>query len=299
MKKDILEEQRPRKRRYIGFIALWVVAWPAVIGIVAVMVLIGVGAVMQLQLGATPPNGANIRAFIAYVTVALVVICLLLIFLQRRSRELVARVGATVLSVYMWAGIALAAVVIVAIPDTSGADANGGIHTQATAAPVVPELAKDPAIAAVLQQVGASDVQLIDYQYVDGYNDPAFPDKEGEYQSFINTATGGFVYGKLTLKRGMTPENERIIAAHEYLHHVWFKLLDKDTKENLTAHLIGMYGNDGEMHKRVQDYVKNGTLYPTELFSYYCTESSNGYLTQYVLDQCNKYINRSTLVLQR
>ncbi|MNU11891.1 hypothetical protein D3C72_2601010 [compost metagenome] len=60
-----------------------------------------------------------------------------------------------------------------------------------------------------------------------------------------------------------------------------------------------MYGNDELMQRQVESYADTQTLQPTELFSYYCTGSSDTYLSSYVLSECNKYINRSALQFAR
>lgn len=92
-----------------------------------------------------------------------------------------------------------------------------------------------------------------------------------------------------------------MLAAHEYLHHVRFTVLDDKTKQKLTSDLIAMYGNDDYMHKRMKEYANAdaGILQPTELFSYYCTESSDRYLRRYVLDACKAYIDRDAFNLAR
>lgn len=116
---------------------------------------------------------------------------------------------------------------------------------------------------------------------------------KGACQSYINPTTGRFLYGTLHIKRGIDPEQENTMIAHEYLHHVWLTVLDKQTKETINSHLITMYSDDVYMKQRVKQYSDAGKLYPTELFSYYCTESSDAYLTTFVRDQCNTYIDRS------
>jgi hypothetical protein len=198
----------------------------------------------------------------------------------------------------MWLGMLLGGIILVNIGDATTANTDAGINAQTTSSIVVPPLEHNPEIVAVLQQIGATHIDAIDERYVDGYNEK-LTDQLGKYQAYINLTTGDFLYGTLTVKRGQDKNQERTMIAHEYLHHVWFALIDGPTKENLTSQLISLYGKDAWMQDRVKEYADSGMLQPTELFSYYCTESSDGYLTTYVKDTCNAYINRSVLTMLR
>lgn len=308
MKKDsdelALEAPKRRRARFIKKLKLiaaiikWLIVWPIFIGAIAFIVLMIFGGVFG-SMAADKTPGYIFRGGMLLYTLVMAMVCLFFIRRQKAADNQSARVGAHVLRGYMLLGVLLGAGIACAIPDTTADSTDAGIQTNTTASVSAPALEHDPNLVAILGQVGASDIDGIDQRYVDSYSDPAFPEKAGEYQAYINTATGQFVYGTLTVKRGLDPEQEKVTVAHEYLHHVWHKLLDDQTKENLTAHLIGMYGNDVAIRARVLSYVDAGKLYPTELFSYYCTESSDGYLTEYVRDTCNRYINRSSLQLAR
>ena len=67
---------------------------------------------------------------------------------------------------------------------------------------------------------------------------------------------------------------------------------------DLNEKLEVLLANDPAMQKRVEPYVKIDRLNNSELFSIYCTESTDSYILP-ILDECNKYIDRSKLVLTR
>lgn len=281
-----------------GTMAFWLVIWPLFMLLVLIIIS---GLVLQpiISILAETTSPSAGRLYFYCLVLFFMVLCGMLIFILKRAKRRFITQGAVVLRAYMWLGVIVGGLIAVAIPDIKTNSADLGIQANTTTNILMPELTHDPHIVDVLHQIGATDIDLIDERYAPSYNDPDYSEKWGEYQAFVNQATQQFAYGKLTVLQGLDPEQEKISVAHEYLHHVWFKLLDVQAKDNLTAQLIGMYGNDPVIRDRVKEYVAAGNLYPTELFSYYCTESSNGYLTQYVLDTCNKYINRSVLRLAR
>jgi hypothetical protein len=188
--------------------------------------------------------------------------------------------------------------IVVNIPDTSVSSSNAGINTQTASGFVAPALHKEEAIESALSAIGATDTAQIDTSYVAGFSGK-IADQLGQYQAYINPATRQFMYGKLTIKLGTTGNQLNTMVAHEYLHHIWYSKLDTAAKERLTSDLIVMYGNDQGMQTRVLSYASSGILEPTELFSYYCTEFSDQFLTSFVRDKCNTYINRDSLMLQR
>lgn len=90
---------------------------------------------------------------------------------------------------------------------------------------------------------------------------------------------------------------KRTILAHEYLHYIWFNsaVLQNDFK--LEQRLMHMYDNIPWLRDRLSQYRSNKIVSRTELFSYVCTEVSDGHMDEYVLQQCNKWLNRSKLVM--
>lgn len=159
-----------------------------------------------------------------------------------------------------------------------------------------PQLKQNPQLLAVAKQVGAKHTNDMGMRYVENYPDPK---RLGEYQQYLYD-DDSHSHGKMTVRKGISGNELKSTVAHEYLHHVWFSRLDQETKDRLTSDLITMYGKDPFMQQRADGhYSQRGMLAPTELFSFYCTESSDYYLTQFTLRQCNKYINRGELTMVR
>lgn len=288
-----------------GYSILWIISWPITMTVVAVAAIIGAITFLQqnelLSIFEDPMSGTQSRGLVAIFVAFMVIICLICIKLQRRSRQPILTISAAVLTGYMWLGIILGGVIIVTTADPKIAStADAGINTQTVALPVTPTLKHEPKLMAALGQVGVESVKHLDVRYVEEYADKgALKNQSGEYQSFINPTTGEFMYGMLTVKKGLVPEELKTVVAHEYLHHIWYTEIDEPTKENLTSHLITLYGNDPAMRRQLEEYANKGRLYPTELFSYYCTESSDGYLTTFILKSCNTYIDRPALTFLR
>ena len=164
---------------------------------------------------------------------------------------------------------------------------------------IKPPTVQDSNLMQVIADVGGDPEKLnnVSISYVSDYED-GFKDQAGEYIPHTDSK-GNFSYGSITIKQGLSPEEERVLVAHEYLHHVWESQLDQTTQHDLTSQLMTMYGRDDWFKNRIATYSDTNMLIPTELFSYYCTESSDPYLTTYVSGECNKYISRSALQFVR
>lgn len=155
---------------------------------------------------------------------------------------------------------------------------------------------------AVLNVVGRNTDRYMDQvsvRYVDSFEgDFASDHTAGTYVPVLDS-DGKFSYGTINLKTGLDAQTERGVVAHEYLHHIWQTQLDANTIHDLTSQLMTTYGNDEWMKSRTDFYSDTNYLLPTELFAFYCTEVSDQYLTQYILNQCSTYIDRSTLTFTR
>lgn len=276
---------------------IWLLLWPIIIGTIAIATLFGLSFVLSgwMTGGADGPQGFHTRGYMAIFITILVIACLIFIRLQSRAKSTFQKRSATVLRGYMWFGILLGAFLLVIIPDPQTITANAGIDVQQASSLTPPALASDPTISSILITIGAKDTANIETKFVSGYSTPG---RLGEYQAFLDS-TGKWSYGVLSAKQGTSGNDLTSIIAHEYLHHIWFRSIDEPTREKLTSDLIAMYGNDELMHRQVESYADTQTLQPTELFSYYCTGSSDTYLSSYVLSECNKYINRSALQFAR
>lgn len=286
-----------KKRKVLSAI-LWIIGWPFIIGFVAFVVAITVGNAIVDGGNMNAPQGYQIRALWAAYVGVLVLVCFFFIWLKLRKKNPLGKISANVLRTYMWLGIIVGVGIAVVIPDPQVSSANAGINVKQTDSLFKPSLQSDATINATLVRVGATDTKWLETKFVAGYDDKTLDDQAGEYQAFIDTS-GNWSYGVLTVKQGTAGATLDTIVAHEYLHHIWFKTLDDTTKTKLTSDLITIYGRDPVMQERVKSYAEKQTLQPTELFSYYCTESSDSLLTSYIVSECNKYINRGTLQITR
>ena len=284
-------DKKPSRLRKFMYGLSWAAIWPIVVAAPAfVVMLVILGAVLTNNIqnkefsNAVSTQGIFLLELYLFGFVALLVIVLYLVkwLLQTRKR-LFFRSGAKVLGVYIWVGIFATGLTMAIITRNPEA--------------IKPPVSRDETIVAILHSVGGKD-ELIDnvsIKYVDSYNNAT---TNGEYQPVVNS-DGTFSYGTITVKKGIDPTYEKTVVAHEYLHHIWQSQLDQQTLHDLTSQLMTLYGNDSWIKDRTNWYSDTNMLLPTELFSFYCTEVADQHLSQYVLDTCNKYIDRSALAFTR
>lgn len=285
------ETKSVSKVRKFWYGASWAIIWPIVVVVPAFVIMLSILATVltsniQNKEFASTVGSQGIFLleiyFFGFVTL-LVIILFLTKWLLRTRKRFFFRSGAKVLGVYIWVGIFATGLTMAFITRNPEA--------------IKPPVSRDDNIMAILHVVGGKD-ELIDnvsMKYVDGYKNTS---TNGEYLPAINN-DGTFSYGTISVKKGIDPTNEKSVVAHEYLHHIWQTHLDAQTLHDLTSQLMTLYGNDSWIKDRTNWYSDSNMLLPTELFSFYCTEVSDRYLSKYVLDTCNKYIDRSTLTFTR
>ena len=283
------EQKKPSKKRRVIFGTLWLVLWPILVLFPAMGAFVGGLFVAQLILGSE--QDVN-KQFVTALQIAILVGTALLVtvalflkrFLKHRKRFFI-RSGGTILGAYVWLGIIVGGITMV------------GIGYRPSIAK--PPITQEPQLMQIITAVGGDPIKLanVSVSYVDDYKD-GFEGQSGEYMPY-DDQDGNFSHGTITVKRGLDPEAEKVLVAHEYLHHIWETQIDPKTLHDLTSQLMTLYGKDDALQNRVTTYSDTNMLLPTELFAYYCTESSDQYLSQYVLNQCNTYIKRSSLSLVR
>lgn len=95
----------------------------------------------------------------------------------------------------------------------------------------------------------------------------------------------------ITLRSGGTLRYQKTILAHEYLHYVWYRdKLGED--QQLVNDLTAFYNRSPDLQQIMSNYK---TKKSTEFFSYGCTEWSDRRLSQYILEKCSQYLDRSKL----
>lgn len=137
-------------------------------------------------------------------------------------------------------------------------------------------------LALSLNLTGFTDKEPVSMYYVDNY--PEYSWADGTYSPHKKA---------ITIKRGWNQLAEKTILAHEYLHYVWHRDKLEDDKR-LVDELQAFYDRSSDLKQRMKNYTHEMTV-ATEFFSYGCTEWSDRRLSQYILEKCNQYIDRSKL----
>ncbi len=291
---EVVPRKVGRMKRTITII-LWVIAWPVIV----------LGMMIPIASFATIVAGKPMQlgTYLGVISCCLVVFCWIAIkVLRRKSKEHPLRaIGGRVLSVYTIIGVALLAIGTYGTLNaltSQQVNSQQGQNVEVANNVSIPSLERNAEIDQSLRTIGAAEGEITKFSttFVDTYPTVG---KRGEYMSYVNPVTGAYLYGKMTILKGHASNEQLSTVAHEYLHHVWYAILDEPTKVRITSDLITMYGNDSPAKVRAQWYSDSQSLQPTELFSIYCTESTDQYLTDFVRDQCNRYINRSAFYMQR
>lgn len=141
-------------------------------------------------------------------------------------------------------------------------------------------------------EIGLKHIRKVNVAYVDKRSDEAI----GLYHQGLgaygdNTKDGRTIYVDKTLNI----ESLKVTLAHEYLHYIWLNSATLQADQTLEDRLVSMYGRNHQLRDRVSIYAERNMLNLTELFSITCTEFSDRHMDQYILKQCNKWINRSKL----
>lgn len=281
------ETKLPSKIRKFWYGVSWVALWPVIVLIPAIGAFIAAwGLVYGVFKLMENPNQAIYAVELAMLigTTGLVGALLGVKFFLRGRKRQFFRTSSTILGVYIWLGVLFAGCIMASL--TQRPDA------------IKPPVSQDQQLMAILESVGGNKdlMKDVSISYVDGYKDNK---RAGEYQYVLDN-DGKFSYGSITVKRGQDPAYEKVVVAHEYLHHMWESQLDDQAKHALTSQLITLYGKDDWMkNQRVASYSDQNILEPTELYAFYCSESSDRYLSPEILTECGKYINRSTLAFIR
>lgn len=285
----------------------WLILWPCFMFGVAIVALIA---------AVTLAGETKIGLAVGLFSLLMVLVCWLIIWRLEKESDGTAkrhffgkrskysqRASRIVLKVYTVFGIAL-----LFIGGGLGVDElisysseNGGVNTQVARAPLVPELSRSKKVDAALRQLGVSEAEILRFSTKEAnkFSQLAIENQSGVYISYTNPIDGKFLYGEMEIKTGLDPSEFRSTVAHEYMHHIWYAVLDDRIKRKLESDLISNYGLDPIIRNRTAEYTNNQSLHATELFSFYCTESSDMYLSQYTLTQCSKYIKRGQLMMQR
>nr|NLD40664.1 hypothetical protein [Actinomycetales bacterium] len=161
--------------------------------------------------------------------------------------------------------------------------------SEETAAAVSGDAEQDAELAAQLEALIVGDVPAISLQYSEDLQRDCQSTALGCYR------TDGALFISPELEEFQQPE----ILAHEYLHHVWFRDgLDDDAA--LISALEVAYAEEEGLGALVPDwqadYVNpDGSIEPTELFSYACTGLRPDQMPEVVAERCAEYLELGAL----
>lgn len=156
---------------------------------------------------------------------------------------------------------------------------------------------QDAVLLGYLKDIKATYTSDLNISYINNYNDGRTGDYTPAYNS--DSIINGTKTAAITILSGRSTDDTKRTLAHEYMHHIWYTKLNRDEQNVLSSNLISSYSKDQGMQAHLLNYSNKGTLTPDELFSAYCADSSDSYLTPEILATCNKYIDRSALVMLR
>ena len=118
----------------------------------------------------------------------------------------------------------------------------------------------------------------------------------GYYENKQNSGYGDLKNGRpIVVARGLPPEEEKRVLAHEYIHYIYNNSYASNSDQNLFRGLVALLGSQPYLQHRLEPYIRSGTSYIDEILAYSCTEVPDQYMDNYVLGWCNKWIDRSKL----
>jgi hypothetical protein len=89
---------------------------------------------------------------------------------------------------------------------------------------------------------------------------------------------------------------QNALFSHEYMHFIWDKYANLDTKNTLQPILIDKYNSNPKLRDRLSTYPKEGDTFVSELQAYTCTEMADNELGSELYNYCTKYLpNRNAL----
>lgn len=160
---------------------------------------------------------------------------------------------------------------------------------------------QDPKLRKIAQELGLRGLDDNEFSLYIG--DVFSSEIHGEFP----ITTYGTVLGrdKITVKTGLNDKLTRLILAHEYVHYRDFKenLTDKffsnekEPDRKLVSELREIYNKSAKLQSKLNnDSYKDTTSIDSEYLAYSCTELKDEELTPYVVEVCNKIIDRKKLI---
>lgn len=177
---------------------------------------------------------------------------------------------------------------------TTTVPASGTSSTSEPTSEPEPDVEQDPELAAQLAELIVGDLPAITLKFSNNLMADCQTSGLGCYSPTEAT---------LLMQPGLTDFRQPEILAHEYLHHVWFTdELDEDAE--LTVALAEAYADAEGLGSLVphwqSDYVNpDGSIEPTELFSYACTGLRPDQMVPVLAERCQQYLNLDALPINQ
>lgn len=150
---------------------------------------------------------------------------------------------------------------------------------------------QDERLLAIADELGLKHIRRTNLKYGDQpihirgtYNNSGYGSKEGGHPIII--------------QRGLSSDQEKTTLAHEYLHYIYLNSSHAIKDTRLSDGVLNMYANNQFFKYRMVPYAEKGQMAITELLSVACTEIPYRNMDRYVLDWCNKWIDRSKIKMQ-
>lgn len=99
----------------------------------------------------------------------------------------------------------------------------------------------------------------------------------------------------IKISRGLSQDKERTVLAHEYIHYIYNNSYAYSKDQRLFMGLLNMYATNKGFQNRMRPYADENEMTIDELLAVSCTEIPDRDMDKYVLEWCQKWINRSKL----
>lgn len=275
-------------KKAVNGILEWILTGPKITVVALVLTVIGVNSRFKEMLSLDVTGGIIVTAFA--VGIFGFVVSIMKCVRADKGKQRILKIAGTVAIPFLGATVFLGSIALqlpeYAEPSTS--------HDQTHTVLQTSQAKQEPEILSALQSVEAKyNYSKLNLVWTDNPEaDCGSADARGCYNDHRKT---------IKISKYLDRNVLRSVVAHEYLHYVWYseKL---DDNNRLTSELIALYAKYPAFQKRVDGdhgyYRTSGGLLPTEFFSYGCTEISGAKLGEYILTECNRYINTNLLPTQ-
>lgn len=155
---------------------------------------------------------------------------------------------------------------------------------------------QEPELLAIAQELGLRDIERINFYFHEPESGKSC-DEEGAGACYFSSRR------KIIFKREALDDrlSAKALMAHEYMHDVWNmgKQAGRyDYLNYISTLMIIHYSQDQSFRDKMSWYMTKGRLSAEEMFATACTNSPDETLTQQILDECSRFIDRNKLIIE-